>query len=307
MPVKEKIIIAIHGLANKPPEEELRNGWKSSIDEGLAHLEKGPYKPYIFELVYWAKYLYANPLHRMDHFDFDPLYNKQPYKEAEPGAIQRYNDRFLDEVRGVVGDFIDNGLDWVRENLGVTGLGDFLLRNKIKDLQYYWDTSRQLMDDDKVKKPAAEVLQGSLRRAILKYADANKYEIMIIAHSMGTIISYDVLRDLGKEFENLTVPYYITIGSPLGLPLIKSKIKRDRWDNKVRTPTAVTKGWLNFSDKRDPVAIDSHLRDDYGMNKHKVQVEDDLVSNDYPGNHHKSYGYLRTPELSKAVAAFLRS
>ena len=44
-----------------------------------------------------------------------------------------------------------------------------------------------------------------------------------------------------------------------------------------------------------------------------VRVKDDIVINDYraPGqekrNHHKSYGYLRTPELSHLVAEFLAS
>jgi hypothetical protein len=37
-----------------------------------------------------------------------------------------------------------------------------------------------------------------------------------------------------------------------------------------------------------------------------VQVRDDLVLNDYESSTlHKSYGYLRTPELSEHVRAFL--
>ncbi len=41
-----------------------------------------------------------------------------------------------------------------------------------------------------------------------------------------------------------------------------------------------------------------------------VPVEDDLVLNDYTSskgkrNHHKSYGYLRTPELSEHIHDFL--
>ena len=41
-----------------------------------------------------------------------------------------------------------------------------------------------------------------------------------------------------------------------------------------------------------------------------IRVKDDLVANDYLGldgkaNPHKSYGYLRTPELSKCVKEFL--
>jgi esterase/lipase superfamily enzyme len=47
---------------------------------------------------------------------------------------------------------------------------------------------------------------------------------MLIAHSMGTIISYDVLRDLGQEDPSFKVPHFATIGSPLDLPHVKAKI-----------------------------------------------------------------------------------
>ena len=62
---------------------------------------------------------------------------------------------------------------------------------------------------------------------------------------------------------------------------------------------------------KDPVALDVHLWDDYAKNAGNIRVEDDLVLNDYPKNakgdinHHKSYGYLRTPEVSKHIRDFL--
>ncbi len=79
----------------------------------------------------------------------------------------------------------------------------------------------------------------------------------------------------------------------------------------MRTPSVVTERWVNYADRKDPVAFDVHLRDDYGEIKSKIRVEDDLVLNDYPKNaegdrnHHKSYGYLRTPEVSNHIKHFL--
>ena len=132
----------------------------------------------------------------------------------------------------------------------------------------------------------------------------------MVAHSMGTIISYDVLRNLGRTKQGMEVPHFVTIGSPLGLPLVKAKIIQDRkYSPQVRTPSIVTKSWANYADRKDPVAIDIHLRDDYSENKKNIQVEDDIVMNDYSinkkSNHHKSYGYLRAPELSTHVKEFL--
>jgi hypothetical protein len=75
----------------------------------------------------------------------------------------------------------------------------------------------------------------------------------------------------------------------------------------VRTPSIVAR-WTNFADRRDVVAIDAKLGDDYEPNDQGVKVADLPVINAYRSpldrspadkpNYHKSYGYLRTPEMS---------
>jgi len=132
---------------------------------------------------------------------------------------------------------------------------------------------------------------------------------------MGTIIAYDVLRDLGMPGADsgVEVASLITIGFPLGLPHVYHKIKEERsYDPTIRTPSIVTRSWTNYADRRDPVCADIHLADDFAPNSKSVQVVDDIVLNTYHKrgdknavNHHKSYGYLRTPELSEEVTKFL--
>ncbi|ATX79782.1 hypothetical protein Ga0123461_1366 [Mariprofundus aestuarium] len=108
---------------------------------------------------------------------------------------------------------------------------------------------------------------------------------MVVSHSMGTIVAYDVLRAIGKKHPQLKVARFVTIGSPLGLPHVKYKIAKE--NDAVRTPSVVQQ-WSNFADRRDPVALDVHLADDYAANAAGVQVSDGLVSNDWSGLHHKS-------------------
>jgi hypothetical protein len=48
----------------------------------------------------------------------------------------------------------------------------------------------------------------------------------------------------------------------------------------VRTPSIVAQ-WSNFADRRDPVAVDTHLADDYDENAQGVTVRDQLVLNTY--------------------------
>ena len=92
----------------------------------------------------------------------------------------------------------------------------------------------------------------------------------------------------------------------------------------ARTPSIVSRSWVNFADRKDPVSLDVHLSNDYAANATGIEVRHDLVLNDYrkpqigndgsalrdadgKKNPHKSYGYLRTPEFSDHVRAFLRA
>ena len=103
----------------------------------------------------------------------------------------------------------------------------------------------------------------------------------------------------------------VTIGSPLGLPHVKARIREELDVRRIHTPDVVTLSWVNFADPGDVVAIDPHLSDDYrDGNAHGVRVRDDLVANRYTyreggrevPNHHKSYGYLRVPEMARHLA-----
>ena len=58
--------------------------------------------------------------------------------------------------------------------------------------------------------------------------------------------------------------------------------------------------------------LNPELETRYAANRLGIRVRDDLIINSYRNpdgqeNQHKSYGYLRAPELSEHVAAFLRS
>ena len=77
----KKIIIGIHGLANKPRKTILTKYWKDSIAEGLKKNCKTT-QAYSYQMVYWADLLYKNPLHDDDNFNFDCLYYTEPYVEA---------------------------------------------------------------------------------------------------------------------------------------------------------------------------------------------------------------------------------
>ncbi len=300
------LIIGIHGLANKPPKPVLSKWWQDAIKEGLLKNEQVIDPKFDFEMVYWANQLYKNPLHDDINFDFDQLYNDEPYVEAVKGTLKSKKDGFLDALAAKSFDLTGETLDRLKAQFGFNRIADAFLGKLLKDLNRYYQNKKT---------------QASLRDALKQSLLANKdRKIMLVAHSMGTIVSYDVLTLLGQSNPDYKIDQFVTIGSPLGLPHVKSKIieeftHRGTEGERVRTPSVVKEGWVNFADRKDPVALDVHLADDYDKNGSNIVCEDDLVHNDYrinkmgknepDRNHHKSYGYLRTPEFSKLVSKFL--
>ncbi len=280
------MILGIHGLANKPDEPTLEAWWKKSILEGLK-LNCGNEEQKIdFEIVYWAGIRYPAPIPNNK--------NPEPYCTVKgKDTLKKYKDGWFDDVVASGLSWLAKPLDWAKQYLGVSKLADKLLNAKLKDLASYYKNPNQM---EQMRDKFVDKLEGQQGK-----------RLMVIAHSMGSIIAYDVLRSLGRERRNIQVDHFITIGSPLGLPHVKYKIWNEY--NLVRTPSIVRK-WTNFSDRRDPVALDVHLSDDYAPNDYNVQVKDDLVINTYKSpkghpNYHKSYGYLRAPELSEAIRAFI--
>jgi hypothetical protein len=74
---------------------------------------------------------------------------------------------------------------------------------------------------------------------------------VIVAHSLGTIVSYLVLRRIAA---NPRVPLFVTLGSPLGIPTVKQYLKPPS----LHKPNGVM-DWLNGVDERDYVALVSKL------------------------------------------------
>lgn len=271
------LLIGIHGLSNKPEASVLAKGWEESICEGLRKNEGVDHIKLNFSSVYWADVMYDEPDKSLDL-----------YIEADDGVIKTYKDDWMDAVREKTFDWTGDVIDSIKKNFGFDAVADGVLKLKFKDLAVYYN-------NDQVR----DILRNKFKDAILANKDKR---MMVLAHSMGSIIAYDVLRALGKEHPKLIIDHFVTLGSPLGAPHVKYKIAME--NPLLRTPSIV-KRWTNFSDRRDPVAIDAHLSGDYEENGRGVEVQDDLVSNDWKGIHHKAYGYLRTPEVSKIIKNFI--
>ncbi|MGH3934279.1 MAG: hypothetical protein ACRDS1_04765, partial [Pseudonocardiaceae bacterium] len=116
---------------------------------------------------------------------------------------------------------------------------------------------------------------------------------VVISHSLGTMIAYDVLSE--PRFAGRALPLLVTLGAPLGYTEIQDVIARP-----LRIPAPVQL-WANFADQLDVVTLDTTLADDFGPDP---RIVDTRVDNPSPNNH-DSGGYLRASQVRSRVAAAL--
>jgi hypothetical protein len=302
---REKIIIGIHGLGNKPPKALLEKWWRLAIAEGLDFIGRSR-EDIPFKIVYWADILHPEPLDPDITYTEDPLYLDEPYVNAKgkPSPVENeFQIKLLSYLEGQIDKiFLNDDL-----TINFKNVTDSFIRRYFQDLAaYYGDTHVSVLDPDISVK---EEIQKRLVKVLSSY---KKYDILLIAHSMGSIVAFDVLWEYWKEFNIDTL---ITIGSPLGLPVIVSRVFEvqkmvNKRIKKPHTPDSVYGSWFNFSDLTDKVALDHTLAKDYGENSLGVTPEDITVVNNYEINEvrnpHKSYGYLRSPQFAVVVDDFLK-
>jgi pimeloyl-ACP methyl ester carboxylesterase len=281
---RHPVVIGIHGLANKPPVDEKTRWWKAAIAEGRARNEEMPDAGFAFEFVYWADLRYEAPLTEAE--------NREPYWPYDGAGPLPGGDEAPETTAKDVLAPVYAGIDTIEKMTGVTLVDDLILEHRFDDLWHYH-----------VDQAFARRVRARLAERLRAFRD---HRILLVAHSMGSVVAYDVLRMLEREDPSLRVEHLVTAGSPLGLAKVRLKIESEH--GRPRVPDTVGQ-WTNLADGDDVVAIMGALKAVFEPNGRGSHVVDRRVVNDYrrpdgEPNHHKSYGYLRTPEFSRIARGF---
>ncbi|MBN2420023.1 MAG: hypothetical protein JXL81_11605 [Deltaproteobacteria bacterium] len=302
-----RVIIGIHGLGNKPPAKVLEIWWKASIREGLKRVGK-PVKLFNFKMAYWSDCFYDTPMNSAIRDVKSPYYIDEPYvrdnkiqDEERPSDLRK--KILLNLEAGMEKLFLNQDL-----TVNYSSINDFIIHHFFSDFEKYYKAD--CIQSSEGNQRARDIIDARLADLLYKN---RRNKILLIAHSMGSIIAYHVLTEI---LPSVQVDTFVTIGSPLGLPVIKSKIVAERRTKsserfQLKTPENIISNWYNLADLKDKIAIDYNLSDDYGKNSRNVGVTDIIVNNRYKyrnnKNHHKSYGYLSTVEMAKIICNFIKS
>jgi len=154
------------------------------------------------------------------------------------------------------------------------------------------------------------------QKTLLREAHEKQDKVLLIGHSMGSVIAYDSLWEL-HHLEGLhhCVDCLLTIGSPLGMNFVQKRLINHGNHHPDPYPGNIRK-WVNVSARGDLVALDASVANDFSeMVKRKYinSIEDRTkgVYNFYRDekglNVHKSYGYLANPVVAKTIIEWWNS
>lgn len=167
------------------------------------------------------------------------------------------------------------------------------------------ETKRYFKNKNNIACDIRETFKKELR-PLLK----NNDEVLVIGHSMGSVIAYDALWEL-SHIENLQSKVdLLTLGSPLGMNYVQHRLMGNIYSDKKKYPTNI-RNWINISAEGDVTALDRVFSDDFGemLDLNIIEsIEDhcegiyNYFHNDKGLNCHRSYGYLVNPAVGKIIA-----
>lgn len=167
------------------------------------------------------------------------------------------------------------------------------------------ETERYFSNYEGIGERVRELVKAPLRRLL---ADGDR--ILLIGHSLGSVIAYDALWELThREPCPGKVDLFISIGSPLGMRFVQDRLLGFRQPQQ-RLPCNIRR-WVNIAAHGDITALDPDLRDDFlpmleqGCTE---SIEDrhrgvfNYFRNEQGLNEHRSYGYLVEQHVARAVS-----
>ena len=285
------MIIYIPGLKPKPEPAQHREQLLRCLAEGVRRINPGIAdalkEPGIFEVVSWTYDFYGQ--HRdigLDLADIDALLARERASEADIEVAASLKRRFIIWLFRLA-----NYLPFL-----VPSLATDEIQVHLRDFFRYARNNRGV----------AQVARDKLKAALQNAATLGR-PVLLLAHSMGSVIAWDTLWQLTRDEEEAPVDLFITVGSPLGQKIVQRHLLGRKEPEDHRYPAGIGY-WINIAAIGELTALDRYLRNDFsGMTRRGLvrNIDDRECFNWYHMqgalNVHAEYGYLVNQVTAQSV------
>lgn len=293
--MNHRYIIFVPGKNPKPPADQHQDLLWRTLLEGVRRADPTTVsdlsqQPEDFKLIAW-NYLYYHVTKDIsrDLPWIDALINRHGPTEQDIREAKAWH-RKLDRLLYSIIDHIPLLLRLLPRPL----------RSTAEEIQHYFQNRDNIACDIR------ELLKQELRPRL-----ANNDKVLLIGHSLGSVIAYDTLWEL-SHLEHLPgkIDMFLTLGSPLGMNYVQHRLMGNDYSGEKKYPTNI-RHWVNISSTGDVTALDRIFSDDFDpMLKLGIieSIEDhcegiyNFFRNEQGLNCHRSYGYLVNPAVGKVIA-----
>jgi hypothetical protein len=291
-------IIFIPGKNPKPPHAEHRRQLWRCLLEGTRRVNRKVQEslqasPGAFRLVSWNRDFYGTDASAHGDIPWiDRLLEKPGPTADDIRDAESWNKRLT-----AFSYTIADNLPWL-----VPLMADEAAKSTILETHRYFNNI-----DDAAGNIHAKVI------AEIKAAFAADEPVLLIGHSLGSVIAWDVLWLLThRENSQQEVDLLLTLGSPLGMKFVQRRLLGNNHRGIGRYP-ACLHHWTNVAAVGDITALDATVRDDFS-DMLKLKLLDDIneihgrIYNFYRDdaglNPHRAYGYLVNPVVGQIITSW---
>lgn len=147
-----------------------------------------------------------------------------------------------------------------------------------------------------------------LLKVPIEAAGAAGRPVLLLAHSMGSVIAWDALWQMSRqEHRDAAIDLWLTLGSPLGGNYIQKRLLGLSESGERRYPDNVRR-WINVAAVGELTALDRNLRNDFAPMLDYGLVEDivdheifTFYRSEGALNVHNEYGYLMHEVTAREV------
>lgn len=305
----KKHIIIIHGRNFKPNKKQLEKNWIEALHHGLeregkdvADLFSNTKKTFVYFGEESNRFLRKIGKKYDEHENTNDrkitLSNLKKYKS------EQFNRSTYEHLPGKTA-LKEAVADAFGGALSMLGVADKIISSVAPDMAWYWEKDSQFGSD--IRWNLTEVLSKAFR---------NNEEIILISHSLGTMIAYDVLWKFShygeyRDIKGKKLDLWLTLGSPLGDETVKNNLKGANLEGKRKYPTNIKK-WINVAAEDDYICHDQAVENDYRsmltsniidfIIDHRIY---NLATCRNKSNPHHGVGYLIHPTVSKIITEWL--